>query len=304
MTALLEHDLLVPPELADDTGLVNLGPCRALEHHFDLLTPPEPEMVEVLGHLLAPFRTRRDDSASLSRYVVRHRPARDRYILYVDGERFATGRTARDLVAPLTWHLNRAVIDGSVGRHHLMHASAVTRAGLTVVLPADMESGKTTTAAGLLRGGYDYVTDEAVAVDPATGRVHPFPKRLSLDPGSWPLFADLESKYRAPFLRQWQVAPSDLGAAIAPGPVAAPSVIVFPKYVAGATTEVVPIGDAEAVYELARMTFHFAQAPGRNLRSAARLVAGATVVRLRIGDLEDAVAAVDGLVSERLLELL
>jgi hypothetical protein len=299
VTATLEPVLLTPE--AEPSGAVGLGPCRALEHRFDLLVPPHGGFVEALGHLVAPFRTRPEEAVGGSRYTVDFDPATGHHVLACDGERVASGRKARDLVPPLAWHLNRAVIDRSASRLHLMHASAVTRAGQTVVLPADMESGKTTTAAGLLREGYGYVTDEAVAVDTATGLVHPFPKRLSVDPGSWPLFPDLASKYDVRGARQWQVDPTDLGATAATRPVAAPAVIVFPRYVPGATTEVVPIGRSEAAYELARMTFYFAQAPGRNLRSAARLVERSTVARLRIGDLEEAVAAIDALVSERLL---
>ncbi len=302
MTTTLERVLLAPePDLS---GVVSLGPCRALEHRFDLLVPPHDGFVEALGHLVAPFRTKPDEAVSGSCYTVAFDAGTGHYVLAFDGERVASGRRAHDLVPPLAWHINRVVIDRSASRHHLMHASAVTRAGQTVVLPADMESGKTTTAAGLLRAGYGYVTDEAVAVDTATGLVHPFPKRLSVDPGSWPLFPDLASRYDVPGARQWQVNPTDLGAAVATRPVAAPAVIVFPRYVPGATTEVVPIGKAEAAYELARMTFHFAQAPGRNLRSAARMADRATVARLRIGDLEEAVATIDALVSERLLEAL
>ncbi|WP_432478358.1 hypothetical protein [Nocardioides sp. GXQ0305] len=304
MTTLLDQPA-VRASVGHETagGLVSLGRCRALDHTFELLVPAEAEMVEVLGHLVGPFlRTSGAARAECARYTV-HRPSdADHYLLCHDGERVAAGRTARDVAASLAWHVNRTTIDRSAHRLHLMHASAVTRAGMTVVLPADMESGKTTTAAGLLREGFGYVTDEAVAVDPVDGRVHPFPKRLSLDPGSWSLFPDLASKYDAPRSRQWQIDPADLGAATAQGPVAPPSVIVFPAYVAGARTDLLPISRAEAAYELARMTFRFAEAPGRNLQSAARMVANATVARLRIGDLDEAVAAIEGLVSDRLLE--
>lgn len=302
MTTVLHPDFLAAPVAEDATGLVVMGPYRALEHAFDLQAPPQAACLDVLGNHLAPFRDRPRGTRPRARYTVLHAEETGRYVLSFDGERLASRRTPAELVAPLAWHVNRAVIDASVGRFHLMHASAVTRAGVTVVLPADMESGKTTTAAGLLREGYGYVTDEAVAVDPETGAVHPFPKRLSLDPGSWPLFPDLASKYGAPPSRQWQLAPRDLGAPTVTRPVAAPRVIVFPKYVAGSRTEVLPLGRADAAYELARMTFHFAQAPSRNLRSAARLAARATVVRLRIGSLDDAVAAIEELVSCRLLE--
>lgn len=303
MTAVLNPVVTGPPVGPDVAEGVVLGPYRALDHHFDLQGPAE-EHLDALEDLLAPFRDRGASPGDRppSRYTITRGQGRERFVVHVDGERLAARRKIADLAGPLSWHINRSVIDRSVRRFHLMHASAVTRAGVTVVMPADMESGKTTTAAGLLREGYGYVTDEAVAVDTDTGLVHPFPKRLSLDPGSWPLFPDLASRYGNPTSRQWQLSPGDLGATTATRPVAAPGVIAFPRYVAGCRTEVVPLSRAEAAYELSRMSFHFAQAPARNMRSAIRMASGATVVRLRIGSLDDAVDAVEELVSCRLLE--
>ena len=55
-----------------------------------------------------------------------------------------------------------------------------------------MESGKTTLTTGLVRAGFCYLTDEAVSFDWETGVIEPFPKPLSIDPGSWFLFPELE----------------------------------------------------------------------------------------------------------------
>jgi hypothetical protein len=61
-----------------------------------------------------------------------------------------------------------------------------------------MESGKTTLTAGLVRSGWSYLTDEAVAFDWDTGRSRPFPKPLSVDPGSQHLFPELARRRRPP----------------------------------------------------------------------------------------------------------
>ena len=168
-----------------------------------------------------------------------------------------------------------------------------------------MESGKTTTVAGLLRSGFDYVTDEAVALDPETGRVTPFRKTLSLDPGSWELFPECAPRelaaHPAAVVRR---APPAGGARPGTAPVAAPEIVLFPKYVAGATTEVLPVSRAEATHEMARMTFDFARHPRRNLATAARVATTATCARLRIGDLDEAVELVHELVSQRILDTL
>jgi hypothetical protein len=278
------------------------GPSAALEHSFDL-SVEDPALVAGLARLVAPFRSRDGGPGPLHHYEVRRTPGEQLPVmLSVDGERLCSGRTATDLSSRLTWHLNRSVIERSGPRYVLLHAAAATIAGVTVILPADMESGKTTTVAGLLRDGFGYVTDEAVALDPVTGWVTPFPKLLSLDQGSWPLFADCRPHPALPPGVQWYLAPQDLGAEAARAHVPPPRVVVFPRYVAGARTEVVPVSRAEALQGLAQMTFDFPDRAGRNLHALATVAASATAARLVIGSLDDAVSAVAGLVSQRILE--
>lgn len=280
------------------------GPCAALEHRFSLTLPREADFVAVLGSLVRPFTTPSADPAEPAGHyeITRSSKGPLPFHLYYDGQRLTSGVRARDFCTMLSWHINRSVIDGSRDRHVLMHAACVTAAGVTVILPADQESGKTTTTAGLLRQGYDYVTDEAVALDPRTGSVTPFPKTLSLDPGSWHLFPELRPAHSDPRARQWHVPAAHLGSRQSTGPVAPPGVIVFPHYRAGSSTAVEPVSRAEAVRQLALMTFEFQQHAGRNLRVLGRIAAGATVARLVIGSLDDAVDAIDNLVSNKILE--
>ena len=176
-----------------------------------------------------------------------------------------------------------------------MHAAGAVRDGVAVLLPAPMEHGKTTTVAGLLRAGYDYLTDEVVAVEPSSLLVHAFPKPLSLDRGSWPVLPELEPPVRLTE-DQWQVPASALGAATSP-PVRAGLVIV-PGYRPGAATELVPLSRPEALVLLAESCFDFRTRPERDLPVLGRLLAGTSCFRLQIGDLDEAVALVDGAVRD------
>jgi hypothetical protein len=282
------------------------GPCRALEHTFEVVVE-DGWSVEPLAPVIAPFRVRGGAAAPLApkvRYEIRSSDREGQVSAYAGDERLATGRSTQSVLGGLSWHINRSVIEHSVDRYVLMHAAAATLAGVTVVLAADMESGKTTTVAGLLRSGFDYVTDEAVALDPETGRVSPFSKTLSLDPGSWKLFPECAPRAALHPRLQWYVEPHRLGSMSWSVPVAAPEIVLFPKYVAGATTEVLPVSRAEAAHEMARMTFDFARHPRRNLATAARVATTATCARLRIGDLDEAVELVHELVSQRILDTL
>jgi hypothetical protein len=172
-----------------------------------------------------------------------------------------------------------------------------------VVLPADMEAGKTTLTCGLVRAGFEYLSDEAAVFDWDTGELRAYPKPLSIDPGAWPLFPDLEphagftdDAYKR---QQWQVAPE----AVRPGaarPVTAPrcavSAVVFPRYEAGAATRLEPLRRAEGLWDLVQQTFRFDELGRRALEPLAEVVRGAECYRLTMGELDRAVELVSELV--------
>ncbi len=66
--------------------------------------------------------------------------------------------------------------------HVFVHAGAVGVGGQAIVLPGKSFAGKTTLAAALVRAGAEYCSDEYAALD-ADGRVHPYPKPLSVRTG-------------------------------------------------------------------------------------------------------------------------
>ncbi len=277
--------------------------CSALEHDFVLDIEPVSGFHEHLAPLVAPFRVRHGVAPTRpNRYEILRDDEPGRCVLFYNGERVASGRAGRDLAGIFSWHLNQSVIESSVDRHVLLHASAAVRCGMTVILPADQESGKTTTVAGLLREGFEYVTDEAVAIRPEDCAIEPFPKSLSLDAGSWSLFPDCRPTTHTGWMTQWQVPAKALGAGVLAGLAAPPRIIVFPRYVAGARTALEPVTRGEAVQELARMTFHFRRHPQRNLAVLRRVAARARAARLVIGSLDEAVEAVESMVSDTLME--
>ncbi|QNN52162.1 hypothetical protein [Nocardioides mesophilus] len=280
------------------------GECRAGGHSFEVLCEPS-GLDELLGPITSSLRVRAHRHGELPCYRLLGSPQGPPYALYFDDRRVRVASDPRTLVRFLAWHVNQRMIDSTSSTHVVFHAAAAVRAGLTLLLPGDQERGKTTTVAGLLREGYDYVTDEATAVHPATLHVELFPKALSLDPGSWGLFRDCGLPSPPPGSTtpndQCQVPARQLGANVARGPARPPRLIVFPHFLAGSRTESIRLSAAEAVRDLALCSFHFEEHPARNLRVAADLVRGADVVRLRIGDLDGAVEAIEGLVSQTLM---
>ena len=220
------------------------------------------------------------------------------YELRFDDQRVSGAAAGWAMVDSVVHDLNRRVVDASP--HLLLHAGGVAGDGRAVALPGQMEAGKTTLTAGLVRAGLGYLTDEALALDRETLLVQPYPKPLSIDPGAWALFPEL-APLPAPADEgyeyvQWQVPAT----AIRPGAVAGPCpvvAVVFPRYEAGADTLLEPVGRAEALVELARNTFRFKERGASELDLLAQLARGAECYRLTMGGLAAAVDLVAGLLG-------
>lgn len=217
--------------------------------------------------------------------------------LYLDDRRLVTTPSPAEALATLLWHLNRSAV-GSAPGHLIVHAAALEHGGGAILLPAASGSGKTTLAAGLVKAGMGYLSDEVAAIHPTTLAVTPYPKPLTVKVGSWdvlaglaPLAADVPGPYRE---QQWHVDPR----AIRPGSIAAPCrprLLVFPCYRPGAATRLVPLGRAEAVVRLATHTFSRPEPAQRGLDVLAEVVRACDAFTLVVGDLDEACAAVRSL---------
>jgi hypothetical protein len=221
------------------------------------------------------------------------------HALYVNDDFVIEASQASIIFGRLIWDINRSVIEKST-EHVLVHAAVATLGQVGVMLPAAAEAGKSTLVAGLVRSGFDYLTDEAAAIDPATLEVVPFPKPLSIDEGSFDVLAAIrptvEGVTAAYFEGQWQVPANSIRPNAVGGPVR-PTILVFPRFAAEQPTVLVPMRRSEALVELLRNTFDFHADGRRNFVALGRLVAGATCYRISGGSLEQACARIRGLVN-------
>jgi hypothetical protein len=279
-------------------GVIYTRPFDALGFAFDVQAE-DPRLISYVERLYEPFP---NPGRAEHRYAV---PAAtsdgEARELRLDEDRVIEAEVVEALVGPLVHDLNRRALDDA--DHLILHAGGVVGDGVGIVFPGEMEAGKTTLAAGLVRAGLGYLTDEGVAIDRETLRIHPYPKPLSIDRGAWPLFPELEpdadlatDAYKAD---QWQVPPTDIRPD-ALGQSCPVDVIVFPKRVAGCETSVEPLGRAEALIELAKNTYKFNVQERAALDVLAEVVRPAACYRLTSGDLDAAVAAVTGLLATEL----
>jgi hypothetical protein len=196
----------------------------------------------------------------------------------------------------LLWHVNRSAIESASAAGFLaIHASAVRYGRAGVVLAAPMDSGKTTLAAGLVREGAEYVTDEAALLEIGTGSLRPYPKTMWLAPPSIRAIEGLADAVLPPFrdlsrMRVY-VRPQDLGGRVAeePGPV---TLVIAPRFRPKAPLEVERLSSAGTLMLLAENAFNLREfrAPGIDaLRDVAAQAAGYAVT---FGDLAEACAAI------------
>ena len=155
--------------------------------------------------------------------------------------------------------------------------------------------------AGLVQRGFEYVTDEAVAIDPATSEVHPYPKALAIEPGAFDLLADLRPAPEARFApyeaTQWNVAPGSIGTGVVVSGPCRPRLVISPRYERGTATTLEPLSRARGLTVLAENAFNFGAHRKTALNDLAAVVRTCECYRLTYGALAEACTAVSMLVD-------
>lgn len=288
------HDLL----LEEHTWEHETPPIACLGFTFTVRTDSAP-----LGRLVSElFAACSTDSAPDHRFSIRAHPVvrGRRFTLYFDGRR-CDATTAPELVLPLlAWHVNRRVVASS-GDRLLVHAAAARRGDDLVVLAGDSGAGKSTLVAALSARGFEYLSDEIVAIDPGSLRVDAYPKPIALEPGSW---SSLESLRPATtpdslpfFARTWMVTPrtSRPDAARESGRAAGSrgTLIVLPAYRPGGADTLAPISRAETVVRLASLAFNLSRWGPAGIDTLVDLVGNADCYRLKFGDVDVACSVIE-----------
>lgn len=303
-------DEVVPAGFAAMDRLEPIGPFRGLDLLFDLRTD-DPTLGRALADVWAPLRT--DVDTDRVRPCHHYRIATDPdappgahvRILALDGHVVSRSSSDSHTFAQAVWHANQLVSTAS-RRFLQLHSAGLAVDGAAVLLPAEMNSGKSTLATAVVEAGARYLTDETVAIDLSTAAVVAYPKAITLDPGSWARFADLEPAVvrDQPQLAhaKWYVHPDAIrpGAAVAPAtapdgnPAAelAVSTIVFPRYAPDRPTALSPLAPVEAAAALAGNAFNLVAIGQPAVDLVARLATSARCWSLTAADADSGAAAV------------
>lgn len=185
----------------------------------------------------------------------------------------------------LTQAVTQRLIAAQIGRLLMLHAGAVSHpvTGDALVFVAPGGTGKTTLTRVLARS-YGYLTDETVGVD-AAGRIHPYPKPLSL------LLPAGSLKHEA--------SPDNLGLARAHPDPRVRRVIVLsrpPGHVGAPHVE--ELGTLDAVEQILPQTSSLARLPRPLVTLAALTEQCGPVLRCRYAEADDLVALAAELIGE------
>jgi hypothetical protein len=138
--------------------------------HLETYLPPgwkEAASPEV-DHLYSLRVGGRDDRTGIRRY----------HVLYRGILRLARTMDLAGLLEAFDSDLHLLVAERA-RRRVFVHAGVVSWQGRAIVIPGRSRSGKTSLVAALVRAGATYYSDEYAVFD-AQGRVHPYPKPLSI----------------------------------------------------------------------------------------------------------------------------
>ena len=213
----------------------------------------------------------------------------------------ARGQSHGDAVGWVVWDVNRAAAEAS-GDHLLFHAGALEAGGAGVLVPGASGSGKSTLVAGLVRAGLGYLTDELAAFDMARGMLVPYPKPITIKPGSFAVLSDMDPGGGAGpdgawSGEEWQVTVGE-GTGRRIGRPCEPALVVVPRYDPGAETALTPLSDTEAFFALAVNAVNLLPHGATATEALGRLAAGCRCYALTMSDLGEACRLVGGLVAQ------
>jgi hypothetical protein len=219
--------------------------------------------------------------------------------LYLNDRRIEQLASAGHTIEWLLWDINRATAAAS-DAYLLLHAGAVQAGQRALVLPAPSGGGKSTLVAGLVERGLGYLSDELIALEADGSQVLPYPKPISLKPGSFHLFEGLSGRpdQANRFTgEEWYLRPDD----IRPNAIGGPSnaaILVVPCFAPERATSLTALSSTEAFLALTINSVNLEKHGEQGARLLADVVARCEAYELVMSDLDQACDLVLSLIPE------
>ncbi|BDT68363.1 hypothetical protein os1_25450 [Comamonadaceae bacterium OS-1] len=204
----------------------------------------------------------------------------------------------------LEWSMNWCI---AMHAHHylLLHSAVIEKEGCAVVMPAPPGSGKSTLCAGLVHRGWRLLSDELALISLTGTAITPLGRPISLKNQSIEVMRNFvpgavfskevhdTSKGRVSLMK----VPTAHTERIQE--TAQPRWVVFPKYVAGSSPQMVPRSKANSMLELGRNSFNYMVLGLKGFEVLSKVIDASDCYDFQYSQLDDAVAAFDGLVARR-----
>lgn len=222
--------------------------------------------------------------------VVRYQLTHDETAWYIQRD----DQPAYDVPTPTLAYMHVAldVVAKLVNRcsqHTIFHAAGLARDERGIVLCGQSDSGKSTLAAWLTASGFDFMSDEMIALADDSPEITGFTCPLILKKNSTFLWQHwLPDKTRLDFLYALDGAVWIDPEMLRPHsvrPVVIPHLLIFPRYDAQATLTVQPLTSAQATFRLMQRVINFASRTDRGVNAAKNLARQTTAYAVTYRDL-------------------
>jgi hypothetical protein len=183
-------------------------------------------------------------------------------LLYANALRAARSLDLGEVFDALEAHVQLHIAETAL-RRRFVHAGVVGWRGEAIIIPGRSYSGKSTLVAALVAAGATYYSDEYAVLD-ERGRVHPYPKPLSLraDPGAKATRHSVET----------------LGRSIGSTPLTI-GLVVISQYKAGAAWRPRRLSTGHGVLALLANTVSARRHPAMALATLRRVAANAIILK-------------------------
>ena len=294
---------VVRQRLASDGLILKIGPFS-----FRLLTTHLP-IVDALTRLYADYALL--DGGEFVDYTVEiasgsgfRRWIRRQAVFKFDGGEPFVPLPEAHAFPLLEWSMNWCI---ATHAHHflLLHSAVIEREGCAVILPAPPGSGKSTLCAGLVNRGWRLLSDELALISLQDASITPLGRPISLKNQSIDVirsfvpdsvFSEVVHDTSKGSVSLLKVPPATLERI---HETAKPRWIIFPKYVAGSSAQLVPRSKANSMLELGRNSFNYMVLGRAGFEVLSKVIDASDCYDFQYGQLNDAVAVFDGLVARR-----
>ena len=186
----------------------------------------------------------------------------------------------------------------------LLHAGALALADRSVVMAATPGSGKSTLSAALMLSGFRLLSDEFGVLKPDTGELLPMLKPVALKNESIAVIRDFSTAARIgptyPKTRKGDVAhlaPDEQSVDAAHRP-ARPTLVIFPRFRAGAPLALKPQPPEQAFARLAFNSFNYSLLGPVSFHTVADLAENCPAFELTYSRLDEAISCVRQLLDD------